>query len=174
MILTQPVAGEFNPMFQRYIDRVTEDDVLGALASQVADVRAALSGVPADRETYRYEPGKWSVRQVLGHVNDSERVFGYRLLCVGRGDTQSLPGFDEETYAPAAGHDRVPLADLLEEFELIRRANVLLARGFDETAWARVGTANNNKVVTRALPYIMVGHARHHLAVLASKYGVPR
>ena len=174
MILAHPVSGDFHPAFQRYVDRVTDSDVLAALAAQAADVRGALGAVPAERETYRYEDGKWSVRQVLGHVIDTERMFGYRMLCVGRGDTQNLPAFDEDTYAAAAGHDRIRLADLLEEFELVRRANVLLARGFDDLAWARVGTANGNTVVARAFPYLMVGHVRHHLAVLASKYGVPR
>jgi len=174
VILAHPVPGEFHPAFQRYVDRVTDSDVLAALAAQVADVRGALGAVPAEREIDRYEDGKWSVRQVLGHVVDTERMFGYRMMCVGRGETQSLPGFDEDTYAAAAGHDRIRLADLLEEFELVRRANVLLARGFDDLAWARVGTANGNTVVARAFPYLMVGHVRHHLAVLASKYGVPR
>jgi hypothetical protein len=174
VILAHPVTGDFHPAFQRYVDRVTEGDVMAALAAQVADVRAALGAVPAERESYRYQDGKWSVRQVLGHVVDTERMFGYRMLCIGRGDTQNLPGFDEDPYAAAAGHDRVRLADLLEEFDLVRRANVLLARGFDDLAWARVGTANGNRIVTRACPYIMVGHVRHHLAVLASKYGIPR
>jgi len=174
VILAHPVSGEFHPAFQSYVDRVTESDVLAALAAQVADVRGAFGAVPAERETYRYEDGKWSIRQVLGHVTDTERMFGYRMLCVGRGDSQNLPGFDEDPYAAAAGHDRIRLADLLEEFELVRRANVLLARGFDDLAWARVGTANGNPVVARAFPYLLVGHVRHHLAVLASKYGVPR
>jgi len=174
VILAHPVSGEFHPAFQRYVDRVTDSDVLAALAAQAADVRGALGAVPAERETYRYENGKWSVRQVLGHVIDTERMFGYRMLCVGRGDTQNLPGFDEDTYAAAAGHEHIRLADLLEEFELVRRSNVLLARGFDDLAWARIGTANGNTVVARAFPFLMVGHARHHLAVLASKYGAPR
>ena len=174
MILAHPVSGEFHPAFQRYVDRVTDSDVLAALAAQVADVRGALGAVPAERETYCYEDGKWSIRQVLGHVIDTERMFGYRMLCVGRGDSQNLPSFDEDDYAAAAGHDRVRLADLLEAFDLVRRANVLLAREFDDLAWARVGTANGNTIVARACPFIMVGHARHHLAVLASKYGVPR
>jgi len=174
VILAHPMSGDFHPAFQRYVDRVTESDVLAALAAQVADVRGALGPVPRERETFRYADGKWSVRQVLGHVVDTERMFGYRMLCVGRGETQGLPGFDEDSYAAAAGHDRIPLADLLDEFELVRRANVLLARDFDDLAWARSGTANGNTIVTRACPWIMVGHVRHHLAVLASKYGVPR
>lgn len=174
MILAHPVPGDYHPGFQGYVDRVPDADVLAAFAAQVAEVRAAFGAVPAERETYRYEPGKWSVRQLLGHVVDGEHMFGYRMLAIGRGEQQNLPAFEENEYAARAGHDRVPLADLLEEFELIRRANVLLARGFDEAAWARVGTANQNRVVARAFPFIMVGHVRHHLAVLAAKYGVPR
>lgn len=174
MIRIHPAPGDYHPAFQRYVDRVTESDVLAALSAQVAEVRAALGAVPEARETHRYAEGKWSVREVLGHMIDTERLFGYRMLCVGRGDKQGLPGFEEDEYAAAAGHDRVRLADLLEEFDLVRRANVLLAREFDDTAWAQAGTANGNSIVARACPYIMVGHVRHHLAVLADKYGVPR
>jgi hypothetical protein len=171
--LPRPVAGEYHPAYLRYIDRVTEADVLQALEAQIAEVRRALGAVPAERETWRYEPEKWSVRQVLGHVLDSERVFGYRMLSVARGEDQPLPGFNEDSYAAAAGHDRIPLADLLGEFELLRGSHVALAKELDDVAWARIGTANGHPIAPRALAYIMVGHPRHHLAVLASKYGIP-
>ena len=174
MNLPHPVPGEYNPMFQRYVDRVTESDIPATFEAQIGDIRAALGALPAERESHRYEPGKWSVRQVLGHMLDSERIFGYRMLAVARGESQPLPGFDEDDYALVAGHDRTKLHDLLDEFEHVRKGHLALLRGLDDLALARVGNANGSPVVARAFPFLMIGHARHHLAVLASKYGVPR
>ena len=173
MILARPIAGDFHPAYQRYVDRVTEGDVLAAFEAQIAELRGVFGRVEPGRETYRYAPGKWSVREVLGHVLDSERVFGYRLLAIARGEAQSLPGFEEDAYAAAAPHGRIPLAALVDEFELVRRGHVALARALDEAAWARRGTANANPIALRALPHIMIGHPRHHVAVLAEKYGIP-
>lgn len=174
MNLPHPVPGEYHPQFQRYVNLVTESDIPGALEAQVGDIRAALGALPAECETHRYEPGKWSVRQVLGHMLDNERIFGYRMLAVARGELRSLPGFDENAYALVAGHDRTKLKDLLDEFEHVRLGHLALLRGFDDLALARIGNANGNPIVARAFPFLMIGHARHHLAVLASKYGVPR
>lgn len=168
--IARPEAGEYHPMFQRYVDRVQDADVLAALETQVDDVAKAFRG--ATDEHHRYAPGKWSVRQVAGHVLDTERMFGYRLLCLARGEKQSLPGFDEDDYAATAGHDGISLSDLVEQFALVRRSHARMARNFDEAAWAREGLANGNRTTVRAVPYLMIGHVRHHLAVLAEKYGV--
>ena len=167
--IARPEVGEYNEMFQRYVDRVPDADVLVALEAQVDDVASALRG--AD-EHHRYAPGKWSVREVVGHVVDTERMFGYRLLCLARGDKQNLPSFDENEYAAVAGHDNIPLSDLVGQFELVRTSHVRLARNLDDAAWAREGTTNGKRTTVRALPFLMVGHVRHHLAVLAEKYGV--
>jgi hypothetical protein len=167
--IARPEPGEYNPMFQRYVDRVPDADVLVALEAQVDDVTRALRGA---NERHRYAPGKWSVREVVGHVVDTERMFGYRLLCLARGDKQNLPSFDEDEYAAASGHDNIPLSDLVGQFELVRTSHVRLARNLDDAAWAREGTANGKRMTVRAMPFVMVGHVRHHLAVLAEKYGV--
>ena len=173
MTIERPLAGDYNPAFERYISRVPEADVLASFAQQIDDVRAALGAIPGDREKDRYAPGKWSVRQLVGHLIDTERVMGYRILSVARGDAAKLPGFDEEPWAEHAGHDATPLPSLLEEFTLVRRGHVLLLGGFTKEAWEREGIANNSRITVRALPYIIIGHVRHHLAVLKDKYGLP-
>jgi hypothetical protein len=171
--IERPAPGDYNPDFERYVARVPEADVLAAFAQQLDDVRAALGDVPPAREKDRYAPDKWSVRQVVGHLIDTERIMGYRILAVARGDAAKLPGFDENAYALVAGHDATPLPSLLEEFALARRSHVLMLGGFSKAAWERAGTANNNRITVGALPYIMIGHVRHHLAVLRDKYGLP-
>jgi uncharacterized damage-inducible protein DinB len=172
MKIERPTSGEYHPAFERYVARVPEADALGPLGRQVGEVHAALASLSAERAGLRYAPGKWSVREVLGHVTDTERVFGYRAMCVARGETASLPGFEENDYAANAGHDRYALGDLLAEFESVRRSNVSMLAHLDAAALQRVGTANGGPISVRALAYLMVGHARHHLGVLASKYGV--
>ena len=169
--IARPEAGEYNAGFQRYVDRaLDEDDVLDALERQVDEMHKAFEPFSPAKEAYRYAPEKWTVREVLGHVLDSERVFGYRVLALARNETQKLPGFDEEVYAAVAPHRVVPLASLLVQFALVRRSHVLMLRDFDDAAWAREGIANQNRMTVRALPWIMLGHARHHLAVLQDKY----
>lgn len=169
--IERPVSGDYNPAFERYVARVPEADVLAAFAQQAGDVKAALAAIPAAREKDRYAPDKWSVRQLVGHVIDAERIMGYRLLSVARGDAAALPGFDEEAYSQVAGHDATPLPSLLEEFLALRQSQLLMLSGFTPAAWGREGVANHSRITARALPYIMVGHVRHHLAVLKEKYG---
>ena len=171
--IDRPQADEYGAFYAGYVARVPETDILAVLAAQAEEVRATAASVPAEREGFRYQPEKWSVRQVFGHVADAERVFGYRILCIGRGETASLPGFDELAYAGVAGHDRVPLARLVELFASARLANLEMMRDLDEVAWRRRGTANAQPVTTRAIAYILAGHARHHLHVLQERYAVP-
>ena len=172
MKIGRPAPGEYGPYFERYVSRVPEGDVLPALERQAAELRAALASLPADRAGYRYAPEKWSVRQLVGHVVDSERVFGYRALCVARGEAANLPGFEQTDYADQAGHDRYALADLLGEFESVRRANVSMLAHLDEKAVVRIGTAR----WCRTCPTMMKARARTEtgspFAVLAEKYGV--
>lgn len=172
MKIERPAPGEYPSVFERYVARVPESDVLPALERQISEVRAALGGLSPERAGFRYAPDKWSVRELLGHVTDTERVFAYRAMCVARGEQAPLPGFEEKDYAANAGHDRYALGDLLAEFEAVRRANVSMFAHLDEKALFRVGTANGAPVTARAIAYMVVGHARHHLAVLAEKYGV--
>ncbi|HWZ85322.1 MAG TPA: DinB family protein [Thermoanaerobaculia bacterium] len=172
MKIERPMSGEYHPAFERYVARVSEADALGALERQAAEIRAVLAPLTPERAGFRYAPGKWTVREVLGHVTDTERVFGYRAMCVARGETASLPGFEENDYAANAGHDRYAIADLIAEFEAGRGSNISMLAHLDDAALRRIGTANGSPISVRAIAYVMVGHARHHLGVLASRYGV--
>jgi hypothetical protein len=151
---------------------VPEDDVLPVLERQRAELFAAFSGVSEAKGGFRYAPGKWSVRELLGHVIDTERIMAYRALCIARGETAPLPGFEQDPYVANAGHDRWTVAELLEDFDAVRRANVALLSHLDDAAVRRVGTSSNHPTSVRAIAYILAGHVRHHLAVLADKYGV--
>jgi uncharacterized damage-inducible protein DinB len=172
LLVTKPAPEEQAPYFSRYLDRVADGDILGTLAGQLADTLATLRRVSDEDSLRRYAPGKWSVREVLGHVMDTDRIFGYRALRIARGDKTPLPGFEQDDYIPAAQFDRRPWADLLAEFEAVRRSNLLMLSGFDEEAWLRRGTVDGNTVSTRALAYLMAGHELHHMGVLCEKYGI--
>jgi DinB superfamily len=171
-VIGKPDASEFNPFYTSYVGRVPEDDILAVLAAQPGEIEAIARGVAAERETFRYEPRKWSVRQLLGHVCDAERVFGYRAFCIGRGESAALPGFDENAYVETSGSDAVALATLAEEFGAVRRANLLALQRIGEAAWRNVGSANGSPISVRGLAYIMAGHVRHHVAMLQERYGV--
>jgi len=169
---SRPRSDEYDKAFERYVSRVPETEIFPALESQPAELSAALRTVAPERETFRYAPGKWSIRDVVGHMVDAERVMGYRALAISRGEKASLPAFEEDDYAATAGYGHRPLASILDEFACLRKSHVLMLRHLDDDAWGRIGTANALPVTPRALAYILVGHVRHHAAVLEEKYGV--
>ena len=170
--MTRPLENEYAQFYQSYVAHVTEDDILPAMRSQIDALDVLLDRVAPEQETYRYADDKWSIRQIIGHLIDGERVFGYRALCIARGETQNLPGFDENEYMPNAPYEHVELEDLLSEFRLVRLSNIAMLRTIDEGAWTREGTANGSPVTVRALAYVMVGHVRHHMGVLRERYGL--
>ena len=170
--MTRPLESEYAPYYQGYVGHVTEEEILPVLRAQPDDLDVLLERVTPERETYRYAEGKWSIREIAGHLIDGERVFGYRAFCIARGESQNLPGFDQNDYLLTAPYDRIELEDLLSEFRLVRLANIAMLRSLDEEAWARVGTANDNQVSVRALAFIMGGHVRHHMGVLKERYGL--
>lgn len=170
--VARPEAAEYHTFYAGYVKRVPDADVLAALAAQPAEIAALAARLPADRIDYRYAPDKWSVREIFSHVIDGDRVFGYRLFCVSRGDRAALPGFDENEYVRAGRPTLEPLPALVREFAAVRDANLIVARRLDAEAWARVGNANGSPISARAIAFIMVGHVRHHLAKLAELYGV--
>lgn len=171
-VIAKPVAGEFQPYYATYIDPVPESDLGRVLQQQVDATRAIFGTVDETKAGYRYAPGKWSVREVLGHLTDAERIFTYRLLCVARGELAPLPGFDEQAYVPTSGADRRTLASLLAEFVAVRGATIALVDGLSPEAWTRRGNANGQEITPRALAYIVAGHERHHMETLRSRYGV--
>jgi hypothetical protein len=170
--LARPLPDEYAPFYAGYVARVPEGDVLELLVRQADDTQALLSSLAPDRATYRYEPGKWSVTEVAGHLCDAERIFAYRALRFARGDETPLPGFDEAAYVPQAAFERRGLADVLGELRCLRDATLFLFRGLDDAAGLRRGVANGSPMTTRAAAYVIAGHERHHLEVLRTRYGV--
>jgi hypothetical protein len=168
--MIRPTENEYAPAFQGYISHVSDDDILPTMRAQIDALDLLLERVTPERETYRYGEGKWSIREVVGHLIDGERVFGYRALCIARGETQNLPGFDENAYMPYSPYHGIELEDLLSEFRLVRLSNIAMFRTLDDAAWTRMGTANGSPVSVRALAFIMVGHLWHHMGVLRERY----
>ncbi len=168
----RPDPTEHSPYFARYIDLATEDDIIDALEKQRGTTRGMFEGIDDKRGGYRYAPGKWSIKQVIGHMADSERVFAYRTLAISRGEKQSLPGFDEKTYVDGANFDSLSMRDLVENLSIVRAATLSLLRSLSPEAWTARGVANDSEVTPRALAYITLGHERHHLKVLKEKYGL--
>lgn len=170
--MNRPDPSEYAPHFQGYVDRVPAGDVLAHLQRQGAATCALLARVPADRGGFAYAPGKWTVKRVWQHVCDGERLFCYRAMCIARGETASLPPFDEDLYAQNDGSDGRHLADVVAEFAAVRAATLALFAGFDAIAWSRSGLANGKPASVRSLPWITAGHELHHLAVLRERYGI--
>lgn len=168
--LARPAADDYAPYYGRYIDQVPDGDVLRLLEDQIADTAQLLGDIAEERASHRYAPGKWSIKEVVGHLSDAERIFAYRALRIARGDETPLPGFDQEPYVTAGNFDRRTLADLTAEFSSVRAATLTLFRGLDEEAFMRRGTASGVVFTVRALPYIIAGHERHHVTILRQKY----
>jgi hypothetical protein len=167
----RPEVTEYAPHFQGYIDRASSaDDILAALTEQVEELQALVGGLDEAKAGHRYAEGKWSIREVIGHVTDGERVFAYRAMCIARGETQSLPGFDENTYAANSEADSRTMADLLGEFGELRASNLRMFRAFSAESWTRRGLANEKQITPRAVAYVMLGHLRHHMAILRERY----
>lgn len=168
-----PESTEFAPAFARYVERVAAiPDPISELTAQRDRVLSRLSPLGEDRAGSRYGPDKWSVKELVNHLSDAERVFAYRLLRIGRGDKTPLPGFEENDYARAARSDRRPFSDVLDEWSAVRTATSALASSLPEENWTSIGTTNESPTSARALLYIILGHTEHHLAVLADRYGV--
>jgi len=166
----RPASDEFAPFYAGYVAEVPEGDLVAVLEMQRAEVLALLRDIPEPRGTHRYADGKWSIKDVVQHVTDGERIFAYRLLRFARGDATDLPGFDEGRYVPVAQADARTLASLGAEFDAVRRATTALIVPLDDDAMARRGTANGREITARALAWIIAGHAQHHATVLRERY----
>ena len=169
--LSLPTPDEYAEFYAGYIQYATQrSDVLAALAQQIDEINSALGNLSDDQALFRDAPQEWSIKEVVGHLNDSERVFAYRLLRVSRNDPTPLPGFEQDDYVREAGFDRHPIKDLIHEFEHLRRANILAINNMTDESTLRRGTASGYTISARALIYIMVGHVEHHMASLHEKY----
>lgn len=172
--ISRPQPGEYAPYYERYISLVKGEDILETLDQQRRETMLLLSGRDEQDGDYRYAPGKWSAKELLGHVCDTERVFAYRALRIARADATPLEGFEQDDYVRNGPFATLALSDLVEDFIAVRRATLSLLRNLDEAAWTRRGVANNNEVSVRGLAYIIAGHELHHRAILEEKYFAAR
>jgi hypothetical protein len=167
--MRRPQATEYAPYYEKYLSLVAEENILPALQEQLAETPAFLRSIPESQGNVRHPPYTWSVKEVIGHLTDAERIFGYRALRFARADRTPLPGFDENAFVPAAQFDRVRLPALVDEWEALRRSHVCFFNNLSPAAWARQGAANDNAMTVRAVAFVLVGHTRHHLAILRKR-----
>lgn len=174
LAMGRPQTDEYASYYGTYISKVPEEDVLRVMESEAARTQSILLQISEAQSLYRYAPDKWSIKEVIGHVCDSERIFAYRALRFARADSQPIPGFEQDDYVRAAIFDRVPFVDLVQQLADLRRATLSLFRSLDDEAWSRRGTASGKPFSVRALAFIITGHERHHMGVLQERYGVAR
>jgi uncharacterized damage-inducible protein DinB len=166
----RPAPNEFAEFYGRYIDQVADGPVLETLARQLEATMKLLSGIAEARGDHRYAPGKWSIKDVVGHVTDVERVFACRALQFARGEKQPLPGMEQDDYVTEAGFAARKLADIAAELEALRRSNLAMFAGFSKEQWMRRGTASGFEFSVRSIPWILAGHELHHVGVLRERY----
>ncbi|GAB3663912.1 DinB family protein [Echinicola sediminis] len=165
-----PEEGEYGAFYETYVSKVRGEDIAELLISQVEELRSYFEGMSEEKAMHRYEDGKWSLKEVIGHINDTEKIMFFRALCFARNDDQELPGMEQEDYVQAAHFNEVPLINLLEEFELTRYLIRSFINGLPEEAFARVGVANGYEISVRALLNIIPGHFKHHMQILHERY----
>ena len=165
----RPAPDEYAPYYERYVSLVA-GDVLETLERQGAETAALLGRLTEEQGGARYAPDKWSLKELVGHLIDTERILSYRLLRVARGDRTPIEGFDQDPYVANSNADARTLQSLAEEFGHVRAATVALARGLDPAAWSRSGVAHENEVTARALAHIIAGHEAHHVRILRERY----
>jgi len=170
----RPDSAEYLPYYSRYISQVSTDDVVSYLEQQGRDLSAKWATITESQSIYRYAPGKWSAKEVVGHVSDSERVFAYRALRISRNDRTPMEGFEQDDYVRDGPFGHLAWSSLVEEFRNVRAATVSLFRGLNEEEALRRGIANKAEVTVRALAWIIAGHAQHHSQVLRNSYQLPK
>jgi len=168
--ITRPGSDEYAPYYDTYISKVPDQDLLQLLKEQIEETCRLLSKVPESGADAAYAPGKWTIKEVAGHMVDTERIMAYRLLRVARGDATPLPGFEQNDYVRGGGFQARPLASLVEEFRIARASTLALLQGLDGAALGRRGFADGKTVSARALAYIIAGHERHHVGILRQRY----
>jgi hypothetical protein len=166
----RPKQEEYNPYYETYIGIVPEGEVGVMLRDSEVQTLELLAGLTEEQADYRYAPGKWSLKEVLGHINDNERVMAYRLLRIARGDQTPLPGYDQDVLIANAGFAERSLASLVAEYQTIRQSTLPLVDNLTAEAWARMGNMSDHPVSARAIGYILVGHERHHIEVIKQRY----
>lgn len=170
----RPTTAESDPYYFTYIDKVPDGDVLDCLGQQIATTRALLGSITEAQASYRYQEDKWSVKQVIGHLADTERVFGYRALAFSRGDRQPIPGMDQDLWIEAGRFDKLTMSEVLDDFVAIRESTRTLFGNLSEEQWQRRGIASDLPFQVGAIAWIIAGHEIHHRGVLEERYGLTR
>jgi hypothetical protein len=168
--MTKPEANEYAEYYDKYVSLVPDGNINQTLAAQTEDTLKLLRSIPEAKGLHAYAPGKWTIKQAIGHVTDTERIFAYRALCVGRGDQTPLPGFEQNDYVSSTDFNARTLTDLIDEFVVVRQATLHLFKHFSDAEWRRIGTASDNPVSARALAYTIAGHELYHNALLRERY----
>lgn len=170
MGLQRPADSEYASFYKKYVALIPDVNILDYLENQRTATLSFFNSIDQDKLDLRYEPGKWSIKEIFGHVIDTERIFAYRALCIGRGDTISFPGFDQDKYVEAAGTAHRKRSEIAKEFDTLRIANLSLFRGFTDEIWDRRGIASENELTVRSVPYIIAGHLQHHIRIINERY----
>jgi hypothetical protein len=170
--MNRPEKSEYNEYYERYVSKVADDDIVATLEKQPEELKALFSNIDEERGTYSYEEGKWTLKEVLSHLIDGERIFGYRMLRISRADETPIEGFEQNGYIEFSNANNRQFAELLEEFDLQRRSNLLLINNLSDEATKRIGNASGFDISVRGLVYIMAGHVRHHQAIFRDKYAI--
>lgn len=168
--MTRPQTTEAADYYFKYIDLITSDDIVPALENQMGEMLQFLSGINEEQSLHAYAPGKWTIREVLNHINDGERIFAGRAVWFGRGFTDALPSFEQDIAVQNAHANNTSWADLVDEFKNVRLSTISFFKSLPEEAWDRTGVASDNPVSVRAIAYIIAGHVAHHIGVLREKY----
>jgi len=168
--MSRPEKKEYAEYYETYVSLVAETDIVSALQNQLAEIENLFAEITEEKGAHAYAEGKWSIKELVGHMNDGERIFSYRALRISRADKTPIEGFEQDGYIENSNFNAASLAYLLEEFALLRRANILLFKNLSADGWARTGTASGWEFSVRALAYIMVGHVRHHANILKERY----
>ncbi|MEP7074415.1 MAG: DinB family protein [Acidobacteriota bacterium] len=168
--MLKPEASEYGPYYEKYVSLVTEWDLLGVLEQQPAELDSLVGGLDEEKGKFAYAEGKWTVKEVISHVIDGERIFAYRVLRISRGDENPIEGFDQDGYIENSYANERTFRDLLDELSESRHANLRMLRNLREDGWKRMGTASGSPISVRGLGYIMAGHVRHHVNIFRNQY----
>jgi hypothetical protein len=168
--MNRPEKEEYDPYYEGYISLVPDGNIIEIMENQSREMREIFSGIPEEKGRYAYAEGKWTIKELLGHLIDGERMFMYRIFRISRGDETPIEGFEQDGYIENARSNSRTFADMVEEFGALRGANVIAFGHFSDEDWVRVGTANQAKITPRALAYISAGHVTHHLNILRNRY----
>ncbi len=168
--MQRPKQGDYAQYYEQYISELKGNDILKILESQLSEAIIFFKSIPEEKGGFKYSEGKWSVKEVIGHITDNERVLAYRALCIARGEKNELPGFEQDDYVKLGKFNNRTLNDLINEFRLLRESDLVMFKSFDEESLSKDGIASKNRVTVLAILFIVAGHTLHHLRILKEKY----